>query len=59
MVTLNLDADDCKNLADMIEIYFFANIRDDEDMDNIDYLRSMLRGLDELRSASKDAENKS
>lgn len=53
MVQLNLDKQDCKNLAEMIENYFFVNIRDGEDIDNIDYVRSMLHGIDELRRASK------
>lgn len=53
MVKLNIDANDCENVADMMEIYFFQNIRDDESMDNLDYVRSLLRVIDELRKASK------
>lgn len=53
MITINLTKDDCRNLADMIENYFFQNIRDDMYMDNIEYVRSILNGLDELRAAGK------
>lgn len=40
---------DAKNAADMIEMYFFQNLCDNDSIDNIDYLRSMLRALDALR----------
>ena len=53
MLEFNIDKSDAKNLADFIECYFFQNIRDDEDIDNIDYVRSLLKCLDELRAASK------
>lgn len=53
MVELNLTKQDCKNLADMVDIYFIQNIRESEDLDNIDYIRSMLKGLDELKRVSK------
>lgn len=55
MVQLNLEPADCKNLADMVEIYFFANIRDDDELDNIEYVRSILRGLDELKRVGYNA----
>lgn len=54
MVNLNLTADDCKNIADFLEIYFFQNIRDDEDMDNIEYVRSLINAIDELKRVSKN-----
>jgi len=50
---LLLTKDDCRNAAEFIEFWFFQNIREDEDMDNIDYVRSLLRVLDELNRASK------
>ena len=53
MIELNLDKCDAKNVADFIECYFFQNIRDNEDIDNIEYVRSLLNCLDELRAASK------
>lgn len=53
MVSLALDKQDCENVARFLEIYFFQNIRDDEDMDNIDYIRSLLHCIDELKRVSK------
>ena len=53
MLELNIEKEDAKNLAEFIEIYFFQNIRDDEDMDNIEYIRSLLKCLDELEKMSK------
>ena len=56
MVTLGLDADDCKNAAELVETYFFQNIHDLQEineLDNIDYLRSMLLVLNELNAAAK------
>ena len=52
-MNLNINKSDCENAADLIECYFFQNIRDDEDIDNIEYVRSLLKCLDELRAASK------
>jgi len=53
MVTLNIEKQTCKNIADFLEIYFFQNIRDDEDMDNIEYVRSLILAIDELKRAAK------
>ena len=53
MIKLNLDKSDVENAADLIECYFFQNIRDDEGINNIGYVRSILKCLDELRAASK------
>ena len=52
-MNLNINKSDCENAADLIERYFFQNIRDDESIDNIEYVRSILKCLDELRAASK------
>lgn len=49
MVTLNIEKTTCRNIADFLEIYFFQNIREDEDMDNIEYLRDLINAIDELR----------
>lgn len=54
MVTLNLEKEDCRNIADFLELYFFQNIRDDEDMDNLDYIRSLLLCIDELKRVSRN-----
>ena len=54
MITLNIDKADAENAANFIECYFFQNIRDDEDIDNIEYVRSLLRCLDELNAACEE-----
>ena len=54
MVTLNINKDDCKNIADFLEIYFFQNIRDDVDMDNIEYVRGLINAIDELKRVAKE-----
>ena len=53
MIELKLDKCDARNAANLIETYFFLNIRECEDIDNIEYVRSLLRCLDELRAASR------
>lgn len=55
MVNLNIDETDCKFAAEFIEMYFFQNIRDDPDIDNIEYVRSLLHTLDELNRVAHDA----
>ena len=54
MVTLNIDKSDCENIADFLELYFFQNIRDDEYIDNIRYVHSLIHAIDELRRVSKE-----
>lgn len=56
MVTLNIDKDTCRNIADFMEIYFFQNIRDDTDMDNIEYVRSLINAIDEFRRVSEEGD---
>ena len=53
LVELNLDRVTCRNIADFLELYFFKNIRDDPDMDNIEYVRSLINAIDELKRVSK------
>lgn len=51
MVTLNIDKDDCKNAAELIDIYLPLALKDfyeAGEFDNIEYVRSMLRVFDEL-----------
>ena len=55
MVTLNIDKHTCRNIAQFLEIYFFQNIRDDEDMDNIDYVHDLIHAIEELRRVAKEA----
>ena len=56
MVTLNLDKADCKNAAEMIDIYLPMAVKDfyeAGEFDNIEYVRSMLRVYDELKKAAE------
>lgn len=58
MIELNLDKDDCKNVAELIEIYLPQACRDfyeAGDFDNIDWLRSMIAAMDELKRVSGEA----
>lgn len=54
MVVLNIDKEDCENAAILMEVYFFQNIRDDPDIDNIEWARSILHTIDELNRVSND-----
>lgn len=54
MITLNMSKADCKNVADFLELYFFQNLHDDPDIDNIEYIRSLLNSMDELNKAAKE-----
>lgn len=59
MVTLNLDKADCKNAAEMIDIYLplaFKDFYEAGEFDNIEYVRSMLRVYDELKKAAEEDE---
>lgn len=44
------------NLIEFIELHFIDSIRDDEDIDNIEYIISMMDALRELRRESAEAE---
>lgn len=57
MMKVELTKSQCTNLADFIEIYIFQAIRDDPDMDNIEYLRDMLDAEKALRKAVDEYEN--
>lgn len=46
-----LDKDELYNVIDFIEVEFIRAIRDDEDIDNIDYVVSMMNALQKFRSA--------
>lgn len=56
MITLDLEKSDARNAADMVEMYFFKNIQDlleIGELDNIEYLRSMIKVYDELNKAAE------
>ena len=58
MVTLNIDAADCRNVAELIELYLPQACKDFYDageFDNIDWLRSMIHAMDELKRIAKEA----
>lgn len=57
MIKLNLDKDDCRNAAELIDIYFpkaLSVLYEAGEFDNIEYIRSMLRVYDELKRASEE-----
>ena len=49
--TVVFDKDELYNLLDFIEIEFIDSIRRDEEVDNIDYIISMMNALQKLRCA--------
>lgn len=51
MATVVFDKDELYNLIDFIEIEFIDSIRRDEEVDNIDYIISMMNALQKLRCA--------
>lgn len=51
MATVAFDKDELYNLIDFIEIEFIDSIRKDEEVDNIDYIISMMNALQKLRCA--------
>ena len=56
MVRLDLDAADCKNAAEIIELYLPQACKDFYDageFDNIDWMRSIIAAFDELTEAGK------
>lgn len=59
MITLNIDRADAKNVAELIELYLPQACKDFYDageFDNIDWLRSMIHAMDELKRAAKGAD---
>ena len=60
MVTLNLDAADCRNAAELVELYLpmaFKDFYEAGEFDNLEYVRSMLKVYDELSRAAKEDGN--
>lgn len=57
MVTLDIDREDCKNLFDMVDTFFFENLKlliTEDYLDNVEYVRSMLRVYDELKQVGEE-----
>ena len=53
---VELTKSQCKNVADFIEMYIFQAVRDDPEMDNLQYLRDMLDAEKALRKAADEYE---
>lgn len=49
--TVTLDKDELYNIIDFIEIEFINSIRNDIDIDNVDYIISMMSVLQKFRLA--------
>lgn len=57
MITLDLDKEDCRNAAELIETYLpmaFKDFYEAGEFDNIEYVRSMLCVYDELKRAAEE-----
>ena len=54
MITLNISKETCRNIADVMELYFFQNIRDDTNMDNIEYVHDLIHAIDELNRVARE-----
>lgn len=46
-----------KNLIDFIELNFIDSVREDEDVDNIDYIIDMCEALTTLRKTKEECES--
>ena len=53
---VELTKSQCNNVADFIELYIFQAVRDDPEMDNLEYLRDMLDAEKALRKAVDEYE---
>lgn len=59
MITLDIDRADARNVAELIELYLPQARKDFYDageFDNIDWLRSLIAAMDELKRAAKEAD---
>lgn len=53
---VELTKSQCNNLAEFIELYLVDAIRNDPEIDNLDYLRDMLNAEEALRKAVDEYE---
>lgn len=58
MADLSMDWDTCRNLADLIELYIFQYIRDDEDIDNMEWLISVVDAYKVFRQVENEHNTK-
>ena len=49
MYQINITTDDAKNIVEFIELWFIPSIRQDEEIDNINYLKSILMNWKRIR----------
>ena len=59
MITLDIDKSDCRNAAELFELYLplaFKDFYDSGEFDNLEYVRSMMKVYDELKKAAKGCE---
>ena len=60
MITLDIDKEDCGNIAEFLEIYLpqgFRDFYDSGEFDNLEYVRSMMKAYDELKRAANEVGN--
>lgn len=55
-ITITLTKSQCKNLSEFIEFYLMSAIREDEDIDNINWVCDMCESYKTLAGAEKAAE---
>ena len=58
MAELSMDWETCRNLADLIELYIFQYIRDDEDIDNMEWLVSVVDAYKAFRQVENEHNTK-
>ena len=51
MMEIELSESQCRNLADFIEMHFIDSIRNDTDIDNINYVVDMCKAYEILKKA--------
>ena len=51
---IELSADQCRNIAEFIDMHIFEAIRDDVDIDNIEWLKDMMTAHTILEEAGKE-----
>ena len=52
---VELTKSQCENLVDFIDSEFIDSIRNDEEMDNIEYIRDMIMAREALKEAAEEA----
>lgn len=57
MLKVYLTRSQCHNMAEFINMYLLHAIRQDEGIDNLNWLRDMLDARDTLEQAVEDAED--